>query len=247
MVSPVPSKSSTSRVRLEATATASIPATWSPGGEANQGCRQCQPSLTYPPCPRGAGGVTETPWGLHRPGEGLHFQQGSEVGSAQPLRWVGRPGLVSSSPPCSRAGESWFLWQPMPASPPPPPFSGRREGGSRGMLGFCRADIRPQGRSRGSNVMANAGRACGHAAQSSEAGFPTAKGAWQGGFTAGNQTGPVQGPHPAGEALLPTQSSAPGHPAKQTALLSEAWEGRSQSPAVSPARPPRSPSLPRGL
>lgn len=93
-------------------------------------------------------------------------------------------------------------------------------------------------------MMANAGRACGHAAQSSEAGFPTAKGAWQGGFTAGNQTGSVQGPHPAGEALLPMQSSAPGHPAKQTA---EAREGRSQSPAVSPARPPRSPSLPRGL
>lgn len=43
------------------------------------------------------------------------------------------------------------------------------------MLSFCRADVRPRGRSRGSNVMANAGRARGHAAQSSEAGFPTAK------------------------------------------------------------------------
>lgn len=41
LVSPVPSKSKTSRVRLEATATASIPATWSPTGEANQGCEQC--------------------------------------------------------------------------------------------------------------------------------------------------------------------------------------------------------------
>lgn len=86
------------------------------------------------------------------PGGRLRFQQGSEVGSAQPLLRVGRHGLVSSSPPCSRAGESWFLWQPMPASPPPPPCSRRREGGSRGMLGFCQADVRPRGSGNGAEA-----------------------------------------------------------------------------------------------
>jgi len=54
LVSPVPSKSRTSRVRLEATATASIPATWSPAGEAKSGLS------AVPAVPHGPGAVTET-------------------------------------------------------------------------------------------------------------------------------------------------------------------------------------------
>lgn len=127
-----------------------------------------------------------------------------------------RHGPISSSPPCSRAGESLFLWQRVPGSPPPPPCSSRKmKGGAWGHTASAKpaSTLRASGKretwrvkrdDKGNGVGKVQPPLCTsllgmwppHTSRAVRVASPIAEGAWQGELAAGEQRAPMQGTAP---------------------------------------------------